>query len=82
MITPGPIIPSVRAEDAIRAGKDHLGPDREVDVTRSYKDACKKLGEDLKKEDWAKGKLEVVDFWGKVVEVAGGEGDKLLPYFS
>jgi hypothetical protein len=56
---------------------------RELDVTRSYKDALLQVGKEWEqKGEGMEWKVRTVDFWSEVVRVAGGEGDELVPYFT
>lgn len=81
LITPPPIVPSQRNTHQTQSGNAHLPPDREIEHSRKYKQACLDVGKEWMEKEEGKGKVGVVDAWEVLVTDAGGEGDVLIPYF-
>jgi lysophospholipase L1-like esterase len=71
LMTPPPVVISMRKTDAAKIELDH---------TRRYKDACLSIGHDWSRK--SRGKVQIVDCWKAITNAAKGENDDALrPFF-
>jgi lysophospholipase L1-like esterase len=83
LITPPPIVQSMRMEMPLPPGipKADQGKERDLNHSRKFKDACLAIGKEWKAKTG--GRVQVIDFWKVIVDAAGSEqDDDLRPFFT
>jgi isoamyl acetate esterase len=86
LITPPPLVESMREQVMLAYPPDQRFKGREIDVSRAYQREVLRIGQEWKVKGKNQGagswNVGVVDLWKALVDKAGGEGDLLIPYFT